>query len=141
MEPDLARALEDGVEEALAAEESGEDLFLEEEADGNAARGAEKAVLLVDEGAAHVRERDGDDVARIGGVEGNARLALPRVGEHGHEQAFAREQVLAGAGTPDLMASKLWIKVQPLYIGNIDKKGGSTSWSRRRSNPDLPIHG
>src|SRR5207342_2516010 len=73
------------------------DLLLEEDADADAARGAQEAVLLADDAAAEIRQLHRHDRAGVGCREGDARLAVAAVGEDGGEQALAGDQALARA--------------------------------------------
>ena len=75
-----------------SAEETGEDFLLQVDADGNPLGRAQKAVLLANQAAIDAGQGDRNDIARIRGAEGHVALALARVGEHGHEQAFAGKQ-------------------------------------------------
>jgi hypothetical protein len=62
-------------DEALAAEQAGQDLLLEEDADAHAARGAEEAVLLADDAAAVVRKLHRNHGAGVGRGERDLGLA------------------------------------------------------------------
>src|SRR5688572_23259841 len=83
-------------DEAFAAEESDADLFLEGDADLGALGGAEEGVLLADHFAAQLTEAHGDDLAGVGGGEGDLLAAVTDVGEGGHEHGFAGEEALSG---------------------------------------------
>ena len=58
---------------------------------------SQEGVLLADQLAAELAEVHRQDLAGIGRGEGDLLLAAPRFGEHGHEQALAGQQALAGA--------------------------------------------
>src|SRR5690606_2609478 len=83
-------------DEALAAEQAGEDAALEVHPDLHAARAGEETVLLADDAAAVLVQLHRQHRARIGRGEGDPGLARAGMGEHGGEQALAGDHALAG---------------------------------------------
>lgn len=83
-------------DEALAAEQAGEDLALEGDAQRYPARAGQKAVLLADQLAAMLGQAQRQHRARVGCGEGDLGLAAAGVGEHGGEHAFAGDHAFAG---------------------------------------------
>ncbi len=73
-------------EHALAAEEPGPEPLLEGDTDLRPQGRAEKRILLAGQAATDLRQIEGEDLARVGGGEGNAPLAGGLVGEVGEEQ-------------------------------------------------------
>src|SRR5204863_2859230 len=85
-------------DETFAAEQADAELLLEGDAELDAAGAAEERVLLADQLAAKLVEMHGDDLAGIWRREGDRLAAGADGGEGRHEQRFAREHPLAGAG-------------------------------------------
>ena len=83
-------------DEALAAEQAHADAALKRDADRHALGGAEKRVLLADQFPPERLQIHRQNLARIRSGEGDLMLALTTVGEHGHEEALAGQQALAG---------------------------------------------
>jgi hypothetical protein len=82
--------------ETFAAEQAGEDLALEENAQLHAARAGEKGILLTDQAAAVVGQLHRHHGAGVGRGEGDLGLAGAGVSEHGGEQTLATDHSLAG---------------------------------------------
>src|SRR5690606_22847100 len=83
-------------DEALAAEQAGEDPPLEVDADLHAARAGQEAVLLADDLAAVFVQLHRQHRARVRRGEGDLGLAAAGVGEHRGEQALAGDHALSG---------------------------------------------
>ena len=81
----------------FAAEQADADPPLEGDADRHALGGAQERVLLADQLAAELLQIHRQDLARVRRGERHLLLAAAAVGEHGHEQALAGDQPLAGA--------------------------------------------